>query len=122
MRVVVGMQLLSAPVANVHYKTISEIRFDLLKNGFLQSYTLWDKHGEKQSELSDESEASFADDEDMIDMLQVGYGVVGMRLHGNDHRDEDTNIQEAESSKPTKEVARFYRLLDDYKEPLVIGG
>lgn len=57
--------------ANVHFKIRSEVRFDLLKFGFLQSYILWDKHGEKHNALSRESEAIVDGDEDMLDMLQV---------------------------------------------------
>ncbi|XP_021723534.1 uncharacterized protein LOC110690931 isoform X1 [Chenopodium quinoa] len=61
-----------------------------------------------------ESENTFNDDDDMLDMLQVGCGVAGMGLL------KDSNIDEAQ--EPSKEAAKFYRLLEDYKEPLVVDG
>ncbi|KAL2899706.1 tRNA uridine 5-carboxymethylaminomethyl modification enzyme MnmG [Bienertia sinuspersici] len=72
--------------ANVHYKTRSQVRFDLQKNGILQSYIIWDKHGEKYNDVPLDSEAinvdngDCHDDQEMLDMLQVGCGVAGMEL------------------------------------------
>ncbi|WCJ24620.1 hypothetical protein M5689_006565 [Euphorbia peplus] len=60
------------------------------------------------------------DDEEMLDMLQVRCGVAGPEVLGNDNMDESGNGEEVE--EPSKEAARFYRLLEDYKEPLVVDG
>ncbi|KMS95836.1 hypothetical protein BVRB_004600 [Beta vulgaris subsp. vulgaris] len=108
--------------ANVHYKTRSEVRFDLLRNGILQSYIVWDKHGEDYNDVSLESEANTDCDgdvdEEMLDMLQVGCGVAGMGLLGGHDRGDDDHSEEAQ--EPSGEAARFYRLLQDYKDPLVV--
>lgn len=110
--------------ANVHYKTRSEVRFDLLRNGILQSYIVWDKHGEDYNDVSLESEANTDCDgdvdEEMLDMLQVGCGVAGMGLLGGHDRGDDDHSEEAQ--EPSGEAARFYRLLRDYKDPLVVDG
>ncbi|XP_021764114.1 uncharacterized protein LOC110728773 [Chenopodium quinoa] len=94
--------------------TAIKFRVDLLKNGFLPCYTVWDKHGERHGDMILESENTFNDDDDMLDMLQVGCGVAVMGLL------EDSNIDEAQ--EPSKEAAKFYRLLEYYKEPLVVDG
>ena len=58
--------------------------------------------------------------EDMLDMLQVASGVIGTGLVGNEERNVHGLSETTE--EPTAEAARFYRLLQDYKEPLVLDG
>uniref|UniRef100_A0A803N566 DUF4218 domain-containing protein n=1 Tax=Chenopodium quinoa TaxID=63459 RepID=A0A803N566_CHEQI len=70
--------------------------------------------GNRHGDMILESENTFNDDDDMLDMLQVGCGVAVMGLL------EDSNIDEAQ--EPSKEAAKFYRLLEYYKEPLVVDG
>ncbi|WCJ39691.1 hypothetical protein M5689_020660 [Euphorbia peplus] len=53
-------------------------------------------------------------------MLQVGCGVAGMSFNVNDQQDNDSHNEDAD--RPSEEAARFYRLLEDYKEPLVVDG
>ncbi|CAH9089992.1 unnamed protein product, partial [Cuscuta epithymum] len=110
--------------ANVCYKARSEVRFDLLKNGFLRSYIIWDKHGETLVDISSQSDTNFVedvlDDENMLDMLQVGCGVAGMGFVGNDETNVDGHNEKLQ--EPTGEALKFYRLLEDYKEPLLLDG
>ena len=107
---------------NVHFKTRRDVRFDLLKNGILQSYTIWDKHGEHGANFHANIEVDVnenPDFEDLLDMLQVASGVIGVDLLGN----EQMNVGLSEiAEEPTAEATRFYRLLQDYKEPLVLDG
>ncbi|KAJ8437170.1 hypothetical protein Cgig2_010931 [Carnegiea gigantea] len=59
---------------NVYFKTRRDVHYDLLKNGILQSYTIWDKHGEHMDNFHANNEAEVnenLDYEDMLDMLQV---------------------------------------------------
>ncbi|KMT06096.1 hypothetical protein BVRB_7g164130 [Beta vulgaris subsp. vulgaris] len=85
---------------------LSEVRFDLLRNGILQSYIVWDKHGEDYNDVSLESEANTDCDGDVDEeMLDRG---------DDDHSEE--------AQEPSGEAARFYRLLQDYKDPLVVDG
>ncbi|KAL2937506.1 Protein GrpE, partial [Bienertia sinuspersici] len=88
--------------ANVHYKTRSQVRFYLLKNGILQSYIIWDKHGEKYNDVPLDSEATnddngdCHDDQVMLDMLQVGCGVARMGLLESHEREDDNHNGEAQ--------------------------
>lgn len=103
---------------NVCYKTRGEVRFHLLRHGVLQSYIIWDKHGENDPSSNEAGVEDNCDGEDILDMLEVATDVVGMDLLGNDEGEDDNDTPQ----EPTKEAARFYRLLKDYKEPLVFDG
>uniref|UniRef100_A0A803LSW0 Transposase-associated domain-containing protein n=1 Tax=Chenopodium quinoa TaxID=63459 RepID=A0A803LSW0_CHEQI len=107
---------------NLICKKRSDVRFDLLKWGLYANYTTWELHGEivnhsnggHISEISDIEGIGHNDSE--VNMLEDAFGVPSMHL-GRDEADSNNNNEE-----PKGEAAKFYRLLNEYQEPLTVGG
>uniref|UniRef100_A0A803NDN4 DUF4216 domain-containing protein n=1 Tax=Chenopodium quinoa TaxID=63459 RepID=A0A803NDN4_CHEQI len=85
------------------------------------NYTTWELHGEivnhynggHISEISDIEGIGHNDSE--VNMLEDAFGVPSMHL-GRDEVDSNNNNEE-----PKGEAAKFYRLLNEYQEPLTVG-
>ncbi|KAJ8437670.1 hypothetical protein Cgig2_028608 [Carnegiea gigantea] len=95
---------------NVYFKIRRDARYDLLKNDILQSYTIWDKHGEYMDNFHANNEVEVnenLDYEDMLDILQVATGVIGTGLIGNEERNVHGLSETTE--EPTAEAAQEHK-------------
>ncbi|KAJ8443044.1 hypothetical protein Cgig2_004249 [Carnegiea gigantea] len=93
---------------NVYFRTRGDFRYDLLKNGILQSYTIWDKRGEHMDNFYANNEAEVnenLDYEDMLDMLQVASVVIGTSLVRNEERNVHDLSETTE--EPTTETGQI---------------
>ncbi|XP_021750930.1 uncharacterized protein LOC110716606 isoform X1 [Chenopodium quinoa] len=107
---------------NLVYKKRCDVRFDLLKSGMYEYYTIWDLHGEKVSNspsgningMEDGDGNGMESDDSGVHMLEDAFGVPGMQ--GDHLNDYDFN------EEPTGDAAMFYHLLKEYEEPLTSNG
>nr|CAD1817795.1 unnamed protein product [Ananas comosus var. bracteatus] len=107
---------------NVRFKSRTEVKYDLFRNGIIQSYTKWHHHGE----LSDESSESDAEDvnipidqgsRNMETMLEDLFGHVANSSNTNTSDGECTNYPE----DPIPEAQNYYRLLEECRQDIYPG-
>ncbi|OMP08111.1 hypothetical protein COLO4_06771 [Corchorus olitorius] len=103
---------------NATYKTRRIVKNHLFQHGFLNSYKLWDHHGEKES--NDSSRNSTEDlnkevrDVGMKKMVSEACGFVNTDTKMEGNEGDNYNDQE-----PNAKAAEFYKLLEDAKQELL---
>ncbi|XP_057995006.1 uncharacterized protein LOC131175297 [Hevea brasiliensis] len=100
---------------NVDYKQKFEVRYHLLKDGILKSYTIWYFHGESLNEDVDINDDPIVNDDqdfddDIIALVNDIYGGSNVNIG------MDSN--EAVGEEPKGYAAMFYHLLREAKEKL----
>ncbi|WMV18529.1 hypothetical protein MTR67_011914 [Solanum verrucosum] len=102
---------------NTVFKLRIDVRGDLLKKGFWDSYKVWDLHGEvlvrvenSNTACSAEVEADDIEEDDIIEMIHDGCGYMGNNI----------NLFE-ENEEPNMHAANFYKLLEDAQIELYPG-
>lgn len=105
---------------NIFFKKRCDVRFDLLKWGMYEKYTLWEFHGEPSDDISEgEQEYAFDNDDGGFTMLQDACGVAGMNIGESEQTINDSDMMPQE---PNADAQKFYRLLKQYQEPLTVEG
>ena len=104
---------------NIFLKTKCDVRFDLLKGGMYEKYTFWELHGEELVESSDGDDVDESNDIDSgFIMLQDACGVGAMNVGSAE--EALNNVEEYE--KPNANAKKFFKLLEEYQEPLTMHG
>ncbi|XP_055830880.1 uncharacterized protein LOC129899907 [Solanum dulcamara] len=104
---------------NTVFKLRIDIRVDLLKKGFWDSYKVWDLHGEvlvrvenSNAALNDEVDVDSAEEDDITQMIHDAYGYMNL----------DNNATYSEGNEePNIYATKFYKLLEDGKTELYPG-
>ena len=86
--------------------TKDEVEFHLLDNGIMRNYTVWYHHGEVDNE--DDSIEDDIDNDDMFGLIRDTCPEIGF----------DMETSRSESQEPNDEAKRFYKLLNEAKQPL----
>ena len=97
---------------NINLRKRIEVRFDLLKFGMYKYYTIWDLHGEQRAQSVSNNTSD--DDDSVVNMIEDACGVAGMQL------EMDVSNHTQSHEQPNGEALKFYRLLKEYEEPLVV--
>ncbi|XP_057535278.1 uncharacterized protein LOC130813461 [Amaranthus tricolor] len=105
--------------SNIFLKTKCDVRLYLLKRGMYEKYTFWELHGEELVESSDGDDVNESNDTDSgFTMLQDACGVGAMNVGS---AEEGLN-NVAEYEKPNANAKKFFKLLEEYQEPLTMHG
>lgn len=94
---------------NTLFKVRHEVRFDLLQNGFWQSYKVWDLHGEALVTTSNLPHGNNVEEDDITEMIHDAYGVANT---------EDMNTLVENNEEPNLQAKKFYQLLEDAETSL----
>nr|CAD1817938.1 unnamed protein product [Ananas comosus var. bracteatus] len=87
---------------NVRFKSRTEVKYDLFRNGIIQSYTKWHHHGE----LSDESSESDAEDVNIpIDQGSRNMETMLDDLFGHVSNSSNTNTSDGECNSKIEQLA-----------------
>ena len=104
---------------NIFLKTKCDVRLDLLKSGMYEKYTFWELHGEELVESSEGDDVNESNDTDSgFTMLQDACGVGAMNV--GSAQEALNNVEEYE--KPNANAKKFFKLLEEYQEPLTMHG
>ncbi|XP_016441345.1 uncharacterized protein LOC107766944 [Nicotiana tabacum] len=104
---------------NTVFKLRVGVRGDLLKNGFCDSYKVWDLHGEvlvrvetSNTAVSDEAEDDSIEEDNITEMIHNAYGYTNV---------EDNNNNSEDNEEPNVHATNFYKLLEDAETELYPG-
>ncbi|XP_049385806.1 uncharacterized protein LOC125849897 [Solanum stenotomum] len=102
---------------NTVFKLRIDVRGDLLKKGFWDSYKVWDLHGEvlvrvenSNAACSAEVEADDIEEDDIIEMIHDACGYMGNNINSSEENEE-----------PNMHAAKFYKLLEEARIELYPG-
>ncbi|XP_075108569.1 uncharacterized protein LOC107821067 isoform X1 [Nicotiana tabacum] len=105
---------------NIAFKLMPDVRRDLLKKGFWDSYKVWDLHGEvlvrvenSNVTLNNEVEDDNIEEDNISEMIHD--------VRGHTYVEDNNNNTSMDNEEPNLHAAKFYKLLEDAQTELYPG-
>lgn len=96
---------------NICFKSDGEVKYDLFANGFLESYTVWNLHGEDVNDGSRNFTTNM-EHEDVFDQFEMLRDAFGQNYDNNEEAEEEPNF----------EASKFYKNLKSGAAPIYPGN